>query len=100
MLYSVWYKFFITNPKGGEYEEISRVKKRFIEEGLDVALTGTKGNRVYKKKADGDFKAHFIALSCSDPPEDFVRWSLRLLAGKVVELNYIDGISHEAIRRI
>lgn len=81
-------------------KKIDRVKKRFVEEGLGVTLNGKKGSRIYKKKADGDFEAHLIALSCSDPPEGFARWSLRLLADKVVELDYIDSISHEAIRRI
>lgn len=81
-------------------KKIDRVKKRFVEEGFDEALDGTKGSRIYKKKADGDFEAHLVALSCSDPPEGFARWSLRLLADKVVELDYIDSISHEAIRRI
>jgi hypothetical protein len=81
-------------------KKIDRVKKRFVEEGLGVTLNGKKGSRIYKKKADGDFEAHLIALSCSDPPEGFARWSLRLLADKVVELEYINSISHEAIRRI
>jgi len=81
-------------------KKIDRVKKRFVKEGFDVALNGRKGDRVYAKKADGDFEAHLIALSCSDPPEGFARWSLRLLADKVVELNYIDSISHEAVRRV
>ena len=80
--------------------KIDRVKKRFIEEGLDVALHGRKGSRIYAKKADGDFEAHLIALSCSEPPEGFARWSLRLLADKVVELDYIGSISHEAVRRV
>jgi hypothetical protein len=80
--------------------KIDRVKKRFVVDGLDVALNGRKGSRIYVKKADGDFEAHLVALSCSDPPEGFSRWSLRLLADKVVELNYIDAISHESIRRI
>ncbi len=80
--------------------KIDRVKKRFIEEGLDVALNGRKGGRIYAKKADGDFEAHLVALSCSEPPEGFARWSLRLLADKVVELDYIDSISHEAVRRV
>jgi hypothetical protein len=80
--------------------KIDRVKKRFVVDGLDVALNGRKGSRVYAKKADGDFEAHLVALSCSEPPEGFSRWSLRLLADKVVELEYIDSISHEAIRRI
>lgn len=81
-------------------KKIDRVKKRFVEEGFDIALNGRKGDRVYVKKTDGDFEAHLVALSCSDPPEGFARWSLRLLADKVVELNYIDSISHEAVRRI
>ena len=80
--------------------KIDRVKKRFVEEGLDAALDKKKAERVYEKKADGDFEAHLVALSCSGPPEGFARWSLRLLADKVVELNYIDSISHEAVRRI
>jgi hypothetical protein len=80
--------------------KIDRVKKRFVAEGLDVALNGRKGSRVYAKKVDGDFEAHLVALSCSEPPEGFARWSLRLLADKVVELGYIDSISHEAVRSI
>lgn len=80
--------------------KIDRVKKRFVVDGLDVALHGKKGSRVYAKKADGDFEAHLVALSCSKPPEGFSRWSLRLLADKVVELDYIDSVSHETIRRV
>jgi len=81
-------------------KKIDRVKKRFVEEGFDIALNGRKGSRIYAKKADGDFETHLVALSCSDPPEGFARWSLRLLADKVVELDYIDSISHETIRRV
>ena len=80
--------------------KIDRVKKRFVVDGLDVALHGVKGNRVYAKKADGDFEAHLVALSCSKPPSGFARWTLRLLADKVVELNYIDTISYETVRRV
>ena len=80
--------------------KIDRVKKCFVEEGLDVALNGTKGQRGYERKADGDFEAHLIALSCSEPPEGFARWSLRLLREKIVELKYAEDISHETIRRV
>jgi enolase len=80
--------------------KIDRVKKRFVTRGLDVAINGKKSDRVYEKKADGDFEAHLIALSCSKPPEGFSRWSLRLLADRAVELNYIDSISHETVRRV
>ena len=80
--------------------KIDRVKKRFVEEGIEIALNGRKGERIYAKKADGDFEAYLVALSCSSPPEGFARWSLRLLADRVVELNYIDSISHETVRRV
>jgi transposase len=80
--------------------KIDRVKKRFVEEGLEAALTRRKGDRAYEKKADGEFEAHLIALSCGDPPEGFARWSLRLLADKAVELRYIDSISYETVRRV
>lgn len=81
-------------------KKIDRIKKRFVLESLDIALSGRKASRIYEKKADGDFEAHLVALSCSDPPEGFTRWSLRLLADKVVELDYIGSISYETIRRV
>jgi len=80
--------------------KIDRTKKTFVEKGLETALNGTKGQRVYEKKADGEFEAHLVALSCSSPPEGYARWTLRLLADKVVELNYIENISHETVRRV
>jgi hypothetical protein len=79
--------------------KIDRVKKRFVEEGLEVALNGKESERVFSRKVDGDLEAHLIALSCSEPPEGFSRWSLRLLADKVVELGYVEDISHETVRR-
>ncbi len=81
-------------------KKIDRLKRRFVEEGLEIALNGRKGSRIYAKKTDGDFEAHLVAVSCSKPPEGFARWSLRLLADKVVELDYIDSLSHETVRRI
>ncbi len=89
----------ISRVLGISMRKIDRVKKRFVVDGLDVALNGRKGSRVYKKKVDGELEAHLIALSCSDPPEGFERWSLRLLADTAVELKYIDQISHETVRR-
>lgn len=78
---------------------IDRVKKRFVEEGLNMALTGKPSTRVYSRKADGDLEAHLVALSCSEPPEGHLRWTLRLLADKAVELNYVENISYETVRR-
>jgi hypothetical protein len=80
--------------------KIDRVKKMFVEQGFETALDGKKSERIYEKKIDGDFEAHLVALSCSKPPEGFSRWSLRLLADKSVELNYVDSISYETVRVI
>ncbi len=90
----------IARVLGTSMRKIDRVKKRFVTEGMEAALTKKKGSRIYEKKTDGDFEAHLIALSCSEPPEGFSRWSLRMLADKVVELGYIDSISHEAVRGV
>ncbi len=79
---------------------IDRVKKKFVEEGFETALEGKPTTRVYEKKTDGDLEAHLIALSCGKPPKGFARWSLRLLADKVVELEYVESISHETVRSI
>ena len=78
---------------------VERIKKRFVEEGLESALEDKPSEREYKRKADGDFEAHLIALSCSEAPAGFSRWSLRLLADKMVELEYVESISHETVRR-
>lgn len=81
-------------------KKVDRVKRRFVELGIDIALDKRKADRQYMKKVDGDFEARLIALSCGKPPQGHVRWSLRLLADKVVELEYIDSISHETVRQL
>lgn len=79
---------------------IENIRKKFVFDGLDIALAGKPSERVYESKVDGDIEAHIIALSCSKPPEGFSRWSLRMLADKAVELNYIETISHERVRTV
>lgn len=79
---------------------IDRVKQRFVEEGFEACLERKPMSRTITMKADGDTETQLIALSCSKAPEGFSRWSLRLLAEKMVELKYIESISHETIRRV
>ena len=81
-------------------KKIDRVKKRFVEQGLDVALDKQKAKREYARKTDGDFEAHLVALSCGKPPEGHARWSLRLLADRMVELDYVAAVSHETVRKV
>jgi len=78
---------------------VERVKKRFVEDSIVAALGDKPSEREYKHKIDGDLEARLIALSCGEPPAGYSRWSLRMLADKVVEYEYIDSISHETIRR-
>ena len=80
--------------------KIDRVKRRFVEDGLEVALGGQPSQREYVSKVDGDVEAHLIALSCSAPPSGHARWSLRLLADRAVELALVEEISHETVRRV
>lgn len=79
---------------------IDRVKQRFVEEGFDVCLDRKPMSRTKEKKVDGELEAQLIAISCSEAPEGFAKWSLRLLADKMVEMKYIDSISHETIRKV
>lgn len=79
---------------------IDRVKKRFIEEGLETVLERRPTSRVYDKKMDGDVEAKLITLCCSKPPKGYAKWSLRLLADKMVELKYVESISHVAVRSV
>ena len=78
---------------------IDRVKKRFVEEGLDAALKMAPTSKEYDKLVDGDLEAHLIALACGEPPKGYARWSLRLLADQLVELRIADNISYETVRR-
>ena len=80
---------------------LNRVKKRFVEEGMEAALGVRQGRReVYLRKADGKFEAHLVALSCSEPPEGHSQWTLRLLADRMVELGHVDNVSHETVRQV
>jgi len=79
---------------------IDRVKKQFIEEGFEAVLERRLSTRVYEGKADGDMEAKLVTLCCSEPPKGFSKWSLRLLADKMVELNYVESISHVTVRTV
>ena len=81
-------------------QTIERIRKQFVEEGVDAVLSRRKyKQKVSRKKIDGDVEARLIALSCSEPPEGRARWTLRLLADSVIELGYVESISHEAVRQ-
>ena len=79
---------------------VERVRQRFVEMGLSCAVYGKK-REVYREKVlDGEVEAHLIALRCSDPPSGHTRWTLHLLAERMVELAYVPAISHESVRQL
>ena len=79
---------------------IDRVKKKFIEEGFEACLDRRPTTREYERKADGELEAKLVTLCCSKPPKGFAKWSLRLLADKMVELKYVESISHVTVRSV
>lgn len=78
---------------------IERVRQRFVEQGLEAALLPKPAKRIYARKLDGEQEAHLIAVACSAPPEGKGRWTLRLLAEQMVELQHVDALSHETVRQ-
>jgi transposase len=80
---------------------IGKVKKRFVQEGLEAALTRKKqAERPEKRKIDGRQGAHIIAVLCSEQPAGQHRWTLRALAARAVELEIVESVSHETIRAV
>jgi transposase len=79
---------------------VERIRRRFVEDGLDIALGRKPTRRVYQRKLDGAQEAQLIALACSPPPLGRRQWSLRLLADRLVELRFIDGVSYETVRQV
>jgi transposase len=78
---------------------VERVRQQFVEEGLEHALQPPPRRRVYQRLLDGKAEAHLVALACSAPPEGRARWTLRLLSDRMVELEHVEAISHETVRR-
>ena len=77
---------------------IERVRQRFVEDGLEAALSPRPPRRLYPRKLDGEAEARLIALACSPPPEGQARWTLRVLAERMVVLGYIETVSYETVR--
>jgi transposase len=78
---------------------IGRVRERFVEEGVEAALERKAPKRVYQRRLDGVQEAQLVALVCSPPPEDRGRWTLKLLADKMVELEYVESVAPETVRQ-
>ena len=95
-----WTDKQISEAFGVHTNTVHGVRRRFVEQGLGAALDRKKQDRPSRQRlVDGDLEAHLIALRCGDPPEGTDRWTLRLLAEKLVELEIVPNISHETVRQ-
>lgn len=77
---------------------VYQIRRRYHQRGLKGTIARKKPDRVYERCLDGEAEAHLIALTCSDPPEGYGRWTLRLLRDEMVALEYVESLSHETIR--
>jgi transposase len=78
---------------------VARVRQRYAEEGMEAALNRRPSTRVYQRKLDGTAEAHLTTLACGAPPEGRVRWTLELLAERLVTLQVVEQVSPQTIMR-
>ena len=96
-----WTVADVTEALGVTSRTIEHLKKRFVEEGLEAALKRKLREKPPREVIfDGAFEARLIALACSDAPEGYLRWTVRLLADKAVELNFAPSVSHMTVQRV
>jgi len=90
----------ISDALGISTRTVERVRQRLVLEGLEAALNRAPSSRVRSRVIDGANEAHLIALTCSEAPEGYSRWTLRLLSQRMVELGHVESVSHETIRQV
>ncbi len=78
---------------------VERVRQTYVRHGLNAAVRRRPRSRERTRRLDGKQEAHLIALACSDPPTGHDHWTLRLLADRMVKLEYVEELSHETVRR-
>lgn len=79
---------------------VEQIRERCVTEGLSAALERRSRSRVRSRKLDGEGEARLVSLACSQAPAGQARWTLHLLADKLVELEVVDSISHECVRQV
>lgn len=94
-----WTDSAITSALDISVSTIERVRRRFVEEGIEEAL-GRHEPKVRKaRRLDGEQEAYLIALACSEPPKGQGRWTLRMLSDYMVDWGYVEAVSHETVRQ-
>lgn len=78
---------------------VARTRQKYVEHGLETALARRPTRRVYPRKLDGAAEAKLVALACSAPPDGHQRWTLHLLADRLIAFHVVDRISGQTVRR-
>jgi hypothetical protein len=78
---------------------VARVRRAYVDAGLEAALARKRPDRVYARVLDGVAEAHLVATACTEPPAGRARWTLRLLADELVRLEVVETVSYETVRR-
>lgn len=95
-----WTDHLISQTYGMRQRTVELLRQRFVEDGFQTVLYGKQQQRYKAKVFTGEVEAKLIALRCSAPPEGYARWSLQLLADQMVELGYVEHMSHEGARQL
>ena len=77
---------------------VTEIRRTFVKQGLEAVINRKKPEREYEHRLDGEAEAHLIALACSEAPDGKERWTLRLLRDRMIQLEYVEDVSHETIR--
>jgi transposase len=94
-----WSDSEIVQAYGVSLSTVHRTREAFVHEGIDAALYRKKPTGRQYRKLDGAQEAKLVAIACSQPPQGRVSWTLQLLADRMVELEIVDSLSYETVRR-
>lgn len=95
-----WSDAFISEVLDVGTATVERIRRKYCEKGLSHAINRKKPDRDYERAIDGEAEAQLVRLACSKPPQGRGRWSLRLLADRMVALGYVASVSHETVRQV
>lgn len=96
---AAWSDAAIAGALESHPDTVARVRRAYVNGGVEAALARKTPDRVYARKLDGAAEAHLVAVACSPPPTGRERWTLRLLADELVRLEVVEAVSHETVRR-
>jgi len=96
---AAWSDAAIAGALESHPDTVARVRRAYVNGGVEAALARKTPDRVYARTLDGAAEAHLVAVACSPPPTGRERWTLRLLADELVRLEVVEAVSHETVRR-